>query len=478
VPPDILARAELGDHFETINPDRPDTQSAFGNPDAQMFHSVQGNTEAEGGGGCGGSALSDSLIGAGGGGSPGEGGGWGGGKGTGTGVGAGSGHGSFGNRSGGGRKLMVKRHGGSKATEGAVDAALRWLAYHQEKEGHWVAGKYLDNKNIRHGGRAEWSRTYDPGVSGLATLAFLGAGHTLKVGEYKNNVQRAIAWFLSQQDAEGNFAAKHGQGHDFRIYCHCIATLACAEALGMNGGKDFGEYSDKQPTLRTAVEKGVALILKWQTQNPQGGWSYPATGPVDPTVTGWAVMALKSAKIAGVVIPPESFLKAREAMLQVTEIDKAKSDYGQTSVGYRAKKAFDFGSKGYACTAAGMVINLFMGMAPGDDLIQGAAGFITQEDALPAWTFKPESGASDHQNLYYWYYGTLGCFQAGGDTWKKWNVKMKDALIPNQRKDGDASGSWNPDDVWGAWGGRVYSTALGALCLEVYYRYVKLNGDQ
>ena len=38
-------KAELGDHFETINPDLPDTHSALGNPDARMFHSVQGNTE-------------------------------------------------------------------------------------------------------------------------------------------------------------------------------------------------------------------------------------------------------------------------------------------------------------------------------------------------------------------------------------------------------------------------------------------------
>src|SRR5439155_21446440 len=34
VPPDILAMAELGDHFETINPDKPDTHSAYGNEDA------------------------------------------------------------------------------------------------------------------------------------------------------------------------------------------------------------------------------------------------------------------------------------------------------------------------------------------------------------------------------------------------------------------------------------------------------------
>ena len=142
VPPDILAKAELGDHFETINPDRPDTHSAFGNPDAHMFHSVKGSDDAAGGGGAGGSSLDDLTRRAGGAASPGSGGGWGGGVGTGVGNDKGSGRGSFGNRNGGGRRLMVKRHGGSKQTENGVDAALRWLAYHQETDGHWDAKKY------------------------------------------------------------------------------------------------------------------------------------------------------------------------------------------------------------------------------------------------------------------------------------------------------------------------------------------------
>ena len=32
----------------------------------------------------------------------------------------------------------------------------------------------------------------------------------------------------------------------------------------------------------------------------------------------------------------------------------------------------------------------------------------------------------------------------------------------------------NPDPVWGAYGGRAYGTAMSALCLEVYYRYLPL----
>ena len=65
-------------------------------------------------------------------------------------------------------------------------------------------------------------------------------------------------------------------------------------------------------------------------------------------------------------------------------------------------------------------------------------------------------------------------FQMGGDYWKRWNSAMKDTLIQNQRKGGDEDGSWDPVGNWCTAGGRVMSTALGACCLEVYYRYLPI----
>jgi hypothetical protein len=47
-------------------------------------------------------------------------------------------------------------------------------------------------------------------------------------------------------------------------------------------------------------------------------------------------------------------------------------------------------------------------------------------------------------------------------------------LVPSQIEDGPNAGSWDPDMEWGGYGGRVYSTALAAMCLEVYYRYAPM----
>jgi len=72
-------------------------------------------------------------------------------------------------------------------------------------------------------------------------------------------------------------------------------------------------------------------------------------------------------------------------------------------------------------------------------------------------------------------------FQQGGDSWKKWNETLKPTMINNQCKGGpldgttnDKDGSWDPQSWIDEYGGRVFTTALGALTLEVYYRYLPM----
>jgi hypothetical protein len=89
----------------------------------------------------------------------------------------------------------------------------------------------------------------------------------------------------------------------------------------------------------------------------------------------------------------------------------------------------------------------------------------------------PEWDAKDLKvDFYYWYYATFAMFQFDGPKgqyWNRWNEKIKEALIHKQiaiEKD-CRSGSWEPVDRWVSEGGRVYMTAVGALTMEVYYRY-------
>ena len=77
-------------------------------------------------------------------------------------------------------------------------------------------------------------------------------------------------------------------------------------------------------------------------------------------------------------------------------------------------------------------------------------------------------------NYYYWYYGSLAMRQYGGDEWTQWNERLRELLVQDQIQVGLLAGSWDPNDLWGRYGGRIYSTALATLCLEVYYRYMPL----
>ena len=72
---------------------------------------------------------------------------------------------------------------------------------------------------------------------------------------------------------------------------------------------------------------------------------------------------------------------------------------------------------------------------------------------------------------YYWYYGTLAMHHLQDESWKEWNGALRDMLISQQHQEGPFAGSWDPNGKWAGIGGRLYSTALSTMCLEVYYRY-------
>ena len=471
IPPDILAKAELGDHFETINPDLPDTHSALGNPDSRSFHSVEGDTQAAGGGGMGG-LSDDDLIGVGGAASKGSGGGFGGGDGSGIGVGTGAGTGSFGSRSGSGRRLMVKRNGGSAATETAVDKALEWLAYHQEPDGHWDTVKYGVDPNTHQS---------DIGCTGLALLAFLGAGHSEKVGKYKENVQRAVNFLIVNQAANGQFRCNTDSGSS-RFYGHGTAAMAMAEAAGMS----------RKAETKAAAQKGIDFVSLAQIKRDaegydREGWDYGMPGgDSDTSVTSWMCLACKSAKIAGLHVDPlcfEGTLRWLDAT-QAADPYKLGCWYRGTIAQAKAQNQRDNPlllannppSGAHALLAASGLMRMYMGLSKDDPRIQTTGEFLLK--MLPQWKPNPTPNAfaSGQMCFYHLYYGTLCMFQIGGDGWKQWNKALKETLIPNQCKAGDDDGSWDPSVDWlSQYGGRVYSTAMGALSLEVYYRYLRLQ---
>jgi hypothetical protein len=83
---------------------------------------------------------------------------------------------------------------------------------------------------------------------------------------------------------------------------------------------------------------------------------------------------------------------------------------------------------------------------------------------------------ANHTDFYHVYYATLALYQHQGPIWNDWNEDLKSILPGLQHKTGPKAGSWNPSSGITATGGRVASTTLATLSLEVYYRLLPMYG--
>ena len=339
------------------------------------------------------------------------------------------------------RARVAELQGGSADTEAAVKAALKWLAANQSPDGGWDASQLesgRENKTLGQNRRGAGTEA-DTGVTGLALLAFLGSGNTHLRGDHQAAVARGLEFLLRSQGVDGNLA---GKAEIFaHMYCHGMAALALSEAYAMSGDQRL------LPGLRSAV----AYTLASQNRTT-GGWRYRPQDAGDTSQLGWQLMVLKSAELGGLRIPDVH----RELIVRFLGTVTSGNQGGLGS--YRPGEPVS-----RTMTAEALVCRQFLGLerrkAAGDE----AAAYLLEE--LP--------GASQ-TNLYYWYYATLSLYQVQGTAWRRWNEALTGELLATQHRDGKLAGTWDPDAVWGGYGGRVYSTALSALCLEVYYRYLPL----
>ena len=190
------------------------------------------------------------------------------------------------------------------------------------------------------------------------------------------------------------------------------------------------------------------------------------------------VFALAAAKDAGLMVDESAFDSALAFIDDMT--DSASGRVGYLSVGSGSSRIPGVNQqfpveKGEAMTAVALLCRVFLGQDPAEERVMDKHADLLLR-ALPKW--EPEENGCD---MYYWYYGTYAMFQMGAHKdayWSKWEDKLDGAVLQSQRKDGDERGSWDPIGPWGFAGGRVYSTALMALTLEVKFRYAKVLGSR
>jgi len=355
------------------------------------------------------------------------------------------------------RDEWIEQLGGSTISEKAVRDGLDWLARHQASDGSWsnrCLGAHPNSRCSKEGYCKDPGQLYEIAQTGLALLAFQAGGHFyFNKAEYSQVVQRGLDWLVEQQKPDGSLVGTAGPDHPHYMYQHGIGAFALAEACAV--ASDANQSVDGR-YLNAATRAAYFIVSQ---QHHDGGWRYSRIpiNPSDTSVSGWQVLALKTAREAHILVDQrcvdnvKAFFKSCEA-----GGEEGRTLYGRGT----------FVSE--ATTGVGMLVHQFLLETPDSPLVKMAAPHLAD---YAEKTWGADRGSRGGTDYYLWYNCTLAMFQAGGSSWERWNSVVRDAVLNLQESKGCARGSWSPADGHDQAGGRIYTTALAVLTLEVYYRY-------
>ncbi len=295
--------------------------------------------------------------------------------------------------------------------EQAVEKGLACLAKTQTADGSWPD---------------QYGKS--PAVVGLALMAFMAHGDVPGRGKYRETMDKAVDYILSNAQENGLIARAGSQP----MYDHGFATLALAEVYGMSERKD----------IERALFMAVRLIER--VQNERGGWRYqPRPADDDITVTGCQLMALRAARNAGVNVRSSVVRKGMDYVKSCARPDG----------GFAYQPG---GVSGKARTGIGILLLQLLGESD-SDLVTKGSGYLLQNP--------PQAG----ENYFYYglYYCSQAMFQKGGEDWQLWRKKMLETVLPIQNEDGN----W---PTRGSSGGQTYATAMAILALEVEWKLLPI----
>jgi hypothetical protein len=420
--------------------------------------------------------------------------------------------------------ILAQRRKGLKepTANAAVAAGLDWLRRHVADDGRFDCDGFEARCKGAKCGEPGMA-TFDPGVTGLAVLAFLGAGSTQTEGADAALVGKGLQYCLDIQDSEGCFGPRTTQQF---LYNHATCAMAVAEALWLTGDEKL---------LGPATKARDFLVA---AHNPYLAWRYGVRdGDNDTSVTTYAMVALRTCEFARLDVPADAWTGGRAWLEKMTDPSSGQAGYQQRGgndarawvrevepdppaprprkpdpppssdgSGVRPRDppeleplAFvsplrtDAGngsfslvpdsilsrfpdSGGSALTAAAGAALSLVGGAESAELVDKWANLL----ALGP----PNAKKRDFLDLHQMLYGSLFHAQRPFDArpkdedakkaWRPWRDAVVADLVAAQHAaaDGCAAGSWDASkDPFGVAGGRVYTTAMAVLALEAPNRF-------
>jgi hypothetical protein len=318
------------------------------------------------------------------------------------------------------------------ACQDAIDNGLAFLARQQAEDGSFGVGH--NRNNIAY--------------TSICGLAFMAGGHQPGRGKYGNVVRKAVEHIVGMEspNVPGYLYNPQGAIHG-PMYAHGFAMLFLGEAHGMVSDPAL---RDK---LRGVLGRAVQLTIK--AQNRQGGWRYKwDDGDADLSATICQIMALRSARNAGITVPKKVADKC---------IEYVKSCQDPRSGGFRYQP--QGGPVGFARTAAGIDALYSAGLYDSEEVTK-ALKYLKQ--------FKPGGGGGgnilgnfENQVHYHYghYYAAQAMWIAGGEYWKEWFPAIRNEMIASQRPDG----SWGHTQF-----SPEYATGMSLIVLQIPNRYLPI----
>lgn len=304
----------------------------------------------------------------------------------------------------------------------SVDRGLNYLARNQLDDGSYP-GSYGNSC----------------GIPALAGMAFLSRGHLPTEGPYADTLNKIIDFLIGRQNREGLYTG--GQYGSGPMYGHNIATLFLSEVSGMVD-------PDRQKKINASLPRALALILRAQavqkSSRHQGGWRYhPNSRDSDTSCSGWALMALRSAKLNGADVPDKAIA---DAVAYLYGNFSGKNGHFGYSSPHNSKNSL---------TGMGLLCLELCGEHGKPSTIKAADYILESFRALEGAQFE----------FYGNYYNAQAMFQIGGKYWETYADWMYETYLKKQKEDG----SWYSREA-----GQVYGTAMMTLAFTVPYRQLPI----
>ncbi|MFT7462765.1 MAG: hypothetical protein ACI9EF_001107 [Pseudohongiellaceae bacterium] len=342
----------------------------------------------------------------------------------------------------------------------AVDEALAFLASIQNGDGSWSADVgYKLNQSY------EISERTVPhvGVTALAGLAYLSAGHLPSRGLYAKQIGQATDWLLSQIGDNGYISTSGS-----RMYSHAFAALFLAEVYG----------TTDRDEIREELQRAIDFIVS--CQNTHGSWRYaPLASESDMSITVCQLNALRAARNVGIRVPRSTIDRAKDYIAR-SYVDRNMGFGGRGSYYQLGRGSFKYQvsrstRSSFALTSAGLAALHSAGV---DDLhftweLQDGQSLdidLNQSIQFLRDTIGSVSDGSPYENhFFYWYghyYATQALYVIGGEAWAWYYPLITDELLRNQRSSGAFPCRTGP--------GEAFSTAVASIILSLPYGYLPI----